>query len=109
MKRGEVWSAAGGPDHAGKPRPVLIVQEDNFEETASITVCPLTTHRMDIALVRPTIEPKEKNGLRETSYAMVDKIATMPRARLGGQIGALAAAEMVPINKAILAFLGLAG
>ena len=109
MKRGEVWSAAGGPDYAGKPRPVLIVQEDAFGETTSITVCPLTTHRLDVALVRPTIEPNEKNGLRETSFAMTDKIATLPRARLGRQIGALAAAEMVPINKAILAFLGLAG
>ena len=25
MKRGEVWTAAGGKDYAGKPRPIVIV------------------------------------------------------------------------------------
>lgn len=109
MKRGEVWSAAGGPDYAGKPRPVLIVQDDAFGETDSITVCPLTTHRMDVELVRPTIEPSEKNGLRETSFAMTDKIATMPRTRLGRRIGVLTPAATQEVNRAMLVFLGLTG
>ncbi len=28
MRRGEVWTVAGGKDYAGKPQPVVIVQED---------------------------------------------------------------------------------
>lgn len=44
MKRGEVWTAAGGPDYAGKPHPVVVLQDDRFEDTKSITVCPLTTN-----------------------------------------------------------------
>lgn len=28
MKRGEIWTVAGGGDYAGKPRPVVIVQHD---------------------------------------------------------------------------------
>lgn len=107
MKRGEVWSAAGGPDYTGKPRPVLIVQDDAFGETDSITVCPLTTHRMDVGLVRPAIEPSAKNGLRESSFAMTDKIATMPRTRLGRRIGALTPAALQAVNRAMMGFLGL--
>jgi mRNA interferase MazF len=30
MKRGEVWTVAGGADYAGKPRPVVILQDDSF-------------------------------------------------------------------------------
>ena len=30
MQRGEVWTAAGGKDYPGKPRPVVIVQDDDL-------------------------------------------------------------------------------
>ena len=36
MKRGEIWTVSGGKDYAGKPRPVVIVQEDG-----SIAVKPI--------------------------------------------------------------------
>jgi len=39
VKRGDVWTVAGGKDHAGKPRPVVIVQDDSFDATDSITIC----------------------------------------------------------------------
>ena len=42
MKRGE-WTVSGGKDYAGKPRPVVIVQDDSFDATASITICAFTT------------------------------------------------------------------
>ena len=29
MRRGEVWAVAGGPDYVGKPRPVVVVQDDS--------------------------------------------------------------------------------
>ncbi len=109
LKRGEIWTASGGPDYAGKPRPVVIMQDDNFDGTASITICPLTTHGIDAGLVRPTIEPSPENGLRETSWAMADKVATVARTRLGKRVGVLTAAEMAPIGRALMVFLGLAG
>lgn len=108
MRRGEIWTASGGSDYAGKPRPVLIVQEDSFAETASIAVCLLTRTRIE-SEVRQVVEPSPENGLRETSYVMVDKITTVPRARLGRRIGALKAGEMAAINRAMMVFLGLAG
>ncbi len=39
MKRGEIWTVAGGKDYAGKPRPVVILQDGRFDKTDSITVC----------------------------------------------------------------------
>ena len=109
MKRGDIWTAAGGAGYAGKPRPVLIVQEDSFAATESITVCLLTTTLIEADIGRQIIEPGPENGLRETSYVMIDKVTTIPRTRLGKRLGALKPTAMAPINQAILVFLGLAG
>jgi mRNA interferase MazF len=35
MRRGEVWTVAGGKDCAGKPAPAVIVQGDNFDSSES--------------------------------------------------------------------------
>ncbi len=50
MKRGEIWTAAGGKDYAGKPRPVVIVQDDRFAGTDSITICAFTSDPTDAPL-----------------------------------------------------------
>lgn len=109
MRRGEIWTTAGGPDYAGKPRPVLVVQADDFFETGSITICPITTHGIGTRHARAAIDPTPDSGLREPAFAMTDKITTVPRAKLGKRIGVLAPEAMVPINRAIMVFLGLAG
>ena len=57
MRRGDIWTASGGHDYAGKPRPVVIVQDDSFDATASITVCAFTTDETDAPLIRLLIEP----------------------------------------------------
>ena len=109
MKRGEVWTAAGGPDYAGKPRPVVIVQDDNFDETASITICGFTSDETDAPLFRLPIAPSAANGLDQPSRLMADKVTTMPKAKLGRRIGRLSSADTVRLNRAIALFLGLAG
>ena len=109
MRRGEVWTAAGGKDYAGKPRPVVIVQSDAFDATESVTLCGLTTNPTDAPLARPVIEPNETNGLNATCRLMADKITTMPRAKLGNCVGRLADEDILRMNRAILVFLGLAG
>jgi mRNA interferase MazF len=45
MRRGVAWTVAGGKDYAGKPQPVVILQDDRFDATASITICAFTTTR----------------------------------------------------------------
>lgn len=108
MRRGEIWTVAGGKDYAGKPRPVVIVQDDAFDATDSITICAFTTDETDAPLFRLPVEPNESNGLRTACRLMVDKITTVPKSKLGAHIGRLDDEDMVRLNRAILVFLGLA-
>lgn len=109
MRRGEIWMAAGGPDYAGKPRPVVILQDDRFDATNSITVCAFTTDPTEAPLFRLLVEPTELNGLRSPCRLMTDKIATMPRTKLRTRLGRLTDDDMVRLNRAVAVFLGLAG
>lgn len=108
MKRGEVWTVSGGRDYAGKPRPVVILQDDRFDMTDSITVCAVTTDPTDAPLLRLPVEPNESNGLRAVCRLMVDKITTVPKSKIGARVGRLADEEMVRLNRAVLVFLGIA-
>ena len=109
MRRGEVWTASDGGGYAGKPGPVVILQDDRFDATASITVCAFTTDRTSAPLFRLTVEPSEQNGLKVTCRLMVDKITTIPKTRIGNQVGRLDDEDMVRLNRAVLVFLGFAG
>lgn len=108
MKRGEIWTIAGGADYVGKPRPVVIIQDDVFDATASITICSFTSDPTDAPLIRLPVEPNANNGLRQLSRLMVDKITTTRKDRLGKKIGALDDDVMLQLNRAIVVFLGLA-
>lgn len=109
MKRGEIWTAAAGSGYAGKPRPVVIIQDDRFDATASVTVCAFTTDPTDAPLIRLPVAPDEQNGLHETCSLMVDKITTVPRSKVGERIGRLADRDMVRLGRAVVVFFGLAG
>jgi mRNA interferase MazF len=98
---------AGGSAYMGKPRPAVIVQDNAFDNLRSITVCPLTSELMDVEAVRPRIEPSLSNGLKAISQVMTDKIVTVPRGRLGAQIGTLSDQDMVRVNRALVVFLGI--
>jgi mRNA interferase MazF len=108
MKRAEIWTVAGGSDYAGKPRPAVIIQDDVFAGTASITLCPLTTQVVDAPLIRLPIEPTRPNGLNATSHVMVDKITTVAKSKMQKRVGRLTEEDMVRVNRAVLVFLGLA-
>ena len=62
MTRGEIWTAAGGKDYAGKPRPVVIVQDDRFDATTSITICAFTSDPTD-APTAPARIPSRRNSV----------------------------------------------
>lgn len=108
MKRGDVWTVAGGGDYAGKPRPVVIVQDDSFDATDSITICAFTTDETEAPLFRLPIEPDERNGLRSPCRLMVDKITTVPKSRVGYHVGRLKDKDILRLNRALFVFLGLA-
>jgi len=108
MRRGDILTVAGGRDYAGKPRPIVVVQDDSFDATDSITVCAFTTDETEAPLFRLPVEPTDRNGLFATSRLMVDKITTVPKSKVGAQIGRLDDEDILRLNRAILVFLGLA-
>ena len=108
MRRGDIWVVAGGKDYACKPRPVVIVQDDGFDSTDSITVCAFTTDATEAPLFRLAVEPNERNGLRAVCRLMVDKITTVPKSKVGERIGRLDDEDVVRFNQAVMVFLGLA-
>lgn len=109
MRRSEVWTVSGGSGRAGKPRSVVIVQDDRFETTDSVTVCAFTSDPTEAPLIRLEVEPDAENGLATTSRLMVDKVTTIPRTKLGSRLGSLSEKDMIRFGRAVVVFLGLAG
>jgi mRNA interferase MazF len=108
MKRGDIRTVAGSKDYAGKPRPVVIVQDDSFDATDSITICAFTTDETEATLFRLPVEPNERNGLHAARRLMVDKTTTVPKTKVGARVGRLDDEDILRLNQAVLVFLGLA-
>ena len=81
MRRGEVWTVSGS-GYAGKPHPAVIIQDDRFGTTASVTICMFTKDGTDAPLFRISVNPGEGNGLRIASRLMADKITTVSKNRM---------------------------
>lgn len=107
MNRGDIWTVSGGV-YASKPRPALIIQDDRFDSTDSVTVLPLTTTAVDAPLLRLPVPATELSGLRQDSQVMVDKLTTVRRVNVQERVGRLTAVQLVEVERAMLAFLGLA-
>jgi mRNA interferase MazF len=108
VTRGEIYTAAARGAYTGKPRPVVIVQDDRFDATASVSVCPFTTNAIEAPLVRIQIQPSQENGLDRPSSLVVDKITTVPRSGLSERLGRLRDDELLQLNRSLMVFLGLA-
>jgi mRNA interferase MazF len=108
VRRGEIWTVAGGV-YASKPRPALIIQDDRFDVTRSVAVCPLSTVLRDAPLTRVRIEPTEANRLAQRSEIMVDRITTVRRANVGWRVGELTKQDMIRVERSLMVFLGIAG
>jgi mRNA interferase MazF len=107
MKRGEIWTVAGGAAYVGKPRPAVIIQDDRFDANDSIVVCPLTTDPTSAPIFRLPVQPSTQSGLRTACQIMVDKVTAVPRRRLGWLVGSLTVEETRALNRAVFVFLGL--
>jgi mRNA interferase MazF len=105
MRRGDIVTVAGGV-YANKPRPALIVQDDRFDATDSLTVCPFTSTEVDAPLLRVPVTADEENGLDQDSFLMVDKITTVRRSNAHTVVGRLEATRLVEFERRLLVFLG---
>jgi mRNA interferase MazF len=108
VRRGDIHIAAARGAYTGKPRPVVIVQDDRFDATSSVTVCPLTSNPLEAPLTRIPIEATPISGVDQPSVVMIDKITTMPRANIRDRLGRLTDADLIRLDRALVVFLGLA-
>ena len=106
-RRGSLVTVVSQGDF-GKPKPALVIQSNQFEEQASVTVLPLTSTLVDAPLLRLTIEPDQKNGLTKISQIMIDKALTIPREKIGNDIGKASSEIMISVNRLLALFLGIA-
>lgn len=109
MRRGDIYVAAARGAYTGKPRPVVIIQDNRFDATGSIMVCPLTTSKVDAPLIRLPVSADDLTGLAVPSWLMVDKITAVPKTNLGERLGRLSDADLLALARSIVVFLGLAG
>ncbi len=107
MKRGSIVTVALQGDF-GKGRPALVVQSDLFAGHPSVSVLLVSSEIVDAPLIRIEIQPSERNGLRDPSQILADKIFTVKREKVGSVIGQIEDEVMVSVNRAMLVFLGLA-
>jgi mRNA interferase MazF len=107
VKRGELWTVADGV-YASKPRPAVIVQDDVFELTESVTVVPLTITLTDAPLLRLRVAAGGLTGLTQDSDVMVDKLTTVRRTDVQFRIGRLSSQQMVELERLMMTFLGMA-
>jgi mRNA interferase MazF len=102
LKRGSIVVVSAKGAYTGKPRPALVVQSDLFNPThASITICPITSDCVDAPLFRLTLPPGARTGLRAVSQIMVDKIVSVPRAAITGEIGVCDPDEIEAVEQSL--------
>ena len=107
MKRGDLATVALQGD-LGKPRPALVIQSDLFSDHPSVAVLPVTSTLQAAPLFRIGIEPDARNGLRQPSQVMVDKMQAVPRSRVGAVFGRVDDATMLAVGRAQAVFVALA-
>ena len=107
MKRGDIVIVSAPGDY-GKPRPAVVIQSDKLQSMDSILVSLITSMLVEAPLFRLSIEPSQKNGLKQKSQIMVDKIVAMPRAKCGPVIGNLERQEVITLNHILALVIGIA-
>jgi len=104
-RRGDLVTVSLQGDY-GKPRPALVVQSDLLDALDSVVLCPVTSD-LRTAAFRVTVEPTSVNGLRVLSQVMVDKLSTLPRAKLSPPFGKLEEERLKAVDRALLLVVGL--
>jgi mRNA interferase MazF len=108
LERGEIWTMSGGKDYASKPRLVVIIQDDRFDSSDSLTICPFSTDTTDLPMFRLVVEADAENGLRAKSCLMADQVNTVPKTKIGYRVGRLDDETLHRLSRAIIVYLSLA-
>jgi len=107
MNRGSFVTIAMQGDF-GKPRPALVIQSDQFNEHATVTVLLVSSTLVDAPLFRVTVQPDKTNNMQKPSQVMVDKAITVKRDKLGPAFGSAGDEIMLEVGRCLAVFLGIA-
>jgi mRNA interferase MazF len=108
VSRGDIIIAAQRREMTGKPRPVLVIQNDlAAARHGAITACLMTSELTGASLVRLPVVPTPDNGLDEMTEVQIDQIHTFRRARLAKRIGRLSPSELLRVDEALRRWLSL--
>ncbi len=89
-----------------KPRPWVVIQNDDFLATGSVILCALTHELLpNVSLLRVDVVPSSENGLRLPSQIQVGMIVTVHRGDLGPRIGRLEDRYMLRLGQAARNFM----
>ena len=106
MKRGEIWWASLGEPVASEPgyrRPVLIVQSDEFNQSAIRTViCASISSNLNLASAPGNVQISSRSsGLPKPSVVNVSQIITVDKSVLTDRVKSLDIQSMNQIEDGI--------
>jgi mRNA interferase MazF len=108
LRRGSVVFFGDRGEFTGKLRPGIIIQrQSSLDVAASITLCGLTSDPTAGNIARVAISPTSANGLDRPSWVMIDKIASIGRARIRQVFGVLSEDDLSSVDRALRHWLEL--
>ncbi len=112
MRRGEIWWASLGEPHGSGPgyrRPVLIVQSNEFNQSAIRTsICAAMTSNMRLADAPGNVRvTRRASGLPQESVVNVSQLITLDKQRLTEKVGRLPAESFRDVEAGIRLVLAL--
>jgi mRNA interferase MazF len=112
IRRGEIWWASLGDPHGSAPgyrRPVLIVQSNDFNESAIRTsICAAITSNMRLADAPGNVRVTRRvSGLPHDSVVNVSQLITLDKQMLTEHVGRLPAQSLRDVEAGIKLVLAL--
>jgi mRNA interferase MazF len=112
MRRGEIWWASLGEPKGSEPgfrRPVLIVQSNEFNESAIRTsICAAMTSNMRLAEAPGNVRvTRRASGLAQESVVNVSQLITLDKRMLTEKVGRLPAESLRDVDAGIKLVLAL--
>jgi len=112
MRRGDVWwadlpeSTASEP---GFPRPVLILQSDDFNRSRISTIIAATiTSNTNLSVAPGNVTLSKKSvGLNRESVVNVSQIVTLDKSFLSEKVGKLSSTKMHEVDQGVRIVLAL--
>lgn len=106
MQRGEVWWVDFEPSVGGeikKQRPAIIISNDAANRHLNrVQIVPLTSNVERIYPCEALVTVNDRLG-----KAMADQLTTVSKLRLKGRLGAISAADLHAVERAVRLQLGL--